>query len=115
MTSTCSQSAAPSTARASSASREKSAARMDGAITASRVTAPLYCVDLATGPAPVFRPGTAGIGGLWATISDMDVVDAIIADHVRFESLLRALRRRDPDTTHRLTARRELADLLVAH
>jgi hemerythrin superfamily protein len=52
-------------------------------------------------------------------MSDMDVVDAIIADHVRFESLLRALRRRDPDPgilrTHRLADRKELADLLVGH
>ncbi|UWP80685.1 hemerythrin domain-containing protein [Dactylosporangium fulvum] len=49
----------------------------------------------------------------------MDVVDAIIADHVRFESLLRRLRARDTDPetlrTRRPATRQEFADLLVGH
>ncbi|MET7395307.1 hemerythrin domain-containing protein [Dactylosporangium sp. NPDC005572] len=49
----------------------------------------------------------------------MDVVDAIIADHVRFETLLRRLRTRDTDRdalrAGRASTRAELADLLVAH
>ncbi|WP_432975458.1 hemerythrin domain-containing protein [Dactylosporangium sp. CA-233914] len=49
----------------------------------------------------------------------MDVVEAIVGDHVRFEALLRVLRTRDVDGEavrgRRLAARRELADLLVAH
>ncbi|MFI5912679.1 hemerythrin domain-containing protein [Dactylosporangium sp. NPDC051541] len=49
----------------------------------------------------------------------MDVVEAIIADHVRFESLLRVLRARDTDAeavrARRRQARTELADLLVGH
>jgi hypothetical protein len=46
-----------------------------------------------------------------------DVVDAIVADHVRFETLLRALRDRSrPDLAeHRRRTLGELADLLVAH
>jgi hemerythrin superfamily protein len=49
----------------------------------------------------------------------MDVVEAILGDHVRFEQLLRALRARDTDPaalrTRRLADRSELANLLVAH
>ncbi|WP_426505878.1 hemerythrin domain-containing protein [Dactylosporangium sp. McL0621] len=49
----------------------------------------------------------------------MDVVEAIVSDHVRFEYLLRVLRTRDtdPDTlrARRTSARAELADLLIAH
>ncbi|GAA3267603.1 hypothetical protein GCM10020218_005810 [Dactylosporangium vinaceum] len=49
----------------------------------------------------------------------MDVVEAIVADHVRFESLLRVLRARDTDAeavrTRRRQARTELAHLLVGH
>lgn len=46
-----------------------------------------------------------------------DVVDVIVADHVRFEALLRALRDRShPDLAdHRRRTLTELADLLVAH
>ncbi|MFB9181047.1 hemerythrin domain-containing protein [Dactylosporangium sucinum] len=49
----------------------------------------------------------------------MDVVDVIIADHVRFENLLRRLRARDIDLdalrARRRADRAELAGLLVAH
>ncbi|MER7005020.1 hemerythrin domain-containing protein [Dactylosporangium sp. NPDC000555] len=49
----------------------------------------------------------------------MDVVEAIIRDHVRFEQLLRALRARDVDAAavrqRRVAGRAELADLLVGH
>lgn len=46
-----------------------------------------------------------------------DVVDVIVADHVRFETLLRTLRDRSrPDlAAHRRGTLGELADLLVAH
>ncbi|WP_433078176.1 hemerythrin domain-containing protein [Dactylosporangium sp. CA-052675] len=48
-----------------------------------------------------------------------DVVEAIVSDHVRFEHLLRVLRTRDTDAelvrARRVSARTELADLLVAH
>ncbi|WP_432837130.1 hemerythrin domain-containing protein [Dactylosporangium sp. CA-092794] len=49
----------------------------------------------------------------------MDVVEAIVADHVRFEQLLRVLRARDTDAgavrARRIAARGELAGLLVGH
>ncbi|WP_433048301.1 hemerythrin domain-containing protein [Dactylosporangium sp. CS-033363] len=49
----------------------------------------------------------------------MDVVEAIISDHVRFEQLLRTLRARDTDPegvrARRTAVRAELADLLVGH
>lgn len=47
----------------------------------------------------------------------VDVVDVIVADHVRFETLLRILRdRAHPDLAeHRRRTLTELADLLVAH
>jgi hypothetical protein len=52
-------------------------------------------------------------------MAPMDVVEAIIGDHVRFESLLRTLRTRDPDPAvlrpRRESARAELAALLIAH
>ena len=46
-----------------------------------------------------------------------DVVEVIVADHVRFETLLRALRDRSrPDlAAHRRDTLDELSDLLVAH
>jgi hemerythrin superfamily protein len=49
----------------------------------------------------------------------MDVVEAIVGDHVRFEQLLRALRVRDVDVRagreRRVALRAELAHLLVGH
>jgi hemerythrin superfamily protein len=49
----------------------------------------------------------------------MDVVEAIVGDHVRFEHLLRALRARDTDADavrdRRVRCRAELAGLLVGH
>jgi hemerythrin superfamily protein len=46
-----------------------------------------------------------------------DIVDVIVADHVRFETLLRALRDRSHAdlAAHRRQTLAELADLLVAH
>lgn len=46
------------------------------------------------------------------TIDSEDVVELILADHRRFEELLRDLRDRNSDRAARLS---ELADLLVAH
>ncbi|GAA4254958.1 hypothetical protein GCM10022255_061730 [Dactylosporangium darangshiense] len=49
----------------------------------------------------------------------MDVVEAIVGDHVRFEQLLRALRVRDVDLDavreRRAALRAELAHLLIGH